>query len=70
MKKIFGILVFASMMSVVACGPSEKEQKARDEKLKKDSDSIADALTKQMYAPSKDTTKKEAGAPADTTKKQ
>jgi hypothetical protein len=69
MKKIFGIFVVAAMMSTVACGPSEKETKARDEKLKRDSDSIADALTKQMYAPSKDSTKKDAGAPADTTKK-
>jgi hypothetical protein len=69
MKKIFGILAIASMMSIVACGPSAAEQKVLEEKLKKEADSIADALTKQMSAPETkaDTTHKAAAA--DTTKK-
>jgi hypothetical protein len=69
MKKVFGILAVAAMMSIVACGPSAAEQKSMEEKLKKEADSIADALTKQMSAPEvkKDTTK---GAAADTTKKK
>jgi hypothetical protein len=72
MKKIFGILAVTAMMSTVACGPSAKEQKAIDEKVRKESDSIADVLTKQMYGPSdkKDSTKKDASAPADTTRKK
>jgi hypothetical protein len=67
MKKVFGILAVAAMMSIVACGPSAAEQKSMEEKLKKEADSIADALTKQMSAPDvkADTTKKAA---ADTTK--
>jgi hypothetical protein len=72
MKKLIGILTLGAMFSVVACGPSAKEQKAIDEKVRKESDSIADVLTKQMYGPSdkKDTTKKDASAVADTTKKK
>jgi hypothetical protein len=51
MKKVFGFLAVAAMMSIVACGPSPAEQKALEAKLKKEADSIADALTKQMAPP-------------------
>ena len=51
MKKVIGFLAIAIMMSIVACGPSAAEQKVMEDKLKKEADSIADALTKQMSAP-------------------
>jgi hypothetical protein len=71
MKKILGFLAVVAMTGIVACGPSAAEQKAMDEKLKKEADSIADALTKSMSAPEKsDTTKKPDAAPADTSKKK
>jgi hypothetical protein len=60
MKKIFGFLAIVSMMSIVACGPSAAEQKVLEDKLKKEADSIAEALTKQMSVPD---------AKADSTKK-
>jgi hypothetical protein len=66
MKKVFGFLVVAAMMSIVACGPSPAEQKALESKLKKEADSIADALTKQMSPPEA----KADTAKADTTKKK
>jgi hypothetical protein len=69
MKKIVGVLAVTAMMSLIACGPSAAEQKTMEDKLKKEADSIADALTKQMSAPETklDTTKK---VMADTTKKK
>jgi hypothetical protein len=69
MKKVFGFLAIVSMMSIVACGPSAAEQKVLEDKLKKEADSIADALTKQMSVPDTkaDSTKKAA---ADSTAKK
>jgi|GEM_PF-2707026 hypothetical protein len=70
MKKLVGFVMAAAMMSIIACGPSEAERKAEDERIKKQSEKDADSLIKSMHdadakSATADTSKK---APADTTK--
>jgi hypothetical protein len=71
MKKIAGLLIAASMLSMVACGPSEEEKKKADEVTRKQSSATADSLIQAMHDDDvkngkADTVKKVA--PADTTK--
>jgi len=54
MKKLFGLLMIAGMMSFVACGPSAEEQAAEQARLdsiaKAQQDSIAKAQTDSIAA--------------------
>jgi hypothetical protein len=68
MKKIFGLLMIAGMMSFVACGPSAAELA---EKAKADSIRVADSLSAiaaAEQAKADSIAAAEAAAAADTTK--
>ena len=69
MKKIAGLLMAASMISMVACGPSEEEKKKQDAIEIKKANAAADSLVQAMHddGAKKDTTKK-ADAPKEEAK--
>jgi hypothetical protein len=50
MKKVFTILAAASMLAVVACGPSAEEKKKADEKRIQDSIEAAQRMADSLAA--------------------
>lgn len=72
MKKVLSILAAASMLAVIACGPSAEEKKKADEKRIQDSieaaqrmaDSLAAMEAAMMPADSTATVDSAAAAPA------
>ncbi|MFI5220783.1 MAG: hypothetical protein ACHQK8_00550 [Bacteroidia bacterium] len=66
MKKVLTILAAASMLAVVACGPSAAEKKKAEEQRIKDSIESAqraqDSINAMMQTMAADTTKKDSAA--------
>ena len=70
MKKVLTILAAASMLAVVACGPSAAEKKKAEDKRIQDSIESAqraqDSINAMMATMAPDSTKMDSTAPAAT----
>ena len=70
MKKVITILAAASMLAVIACGPSAAEKKKAEDKRIQDSIESAqraqDSINAMMATMAPDSTKKDSAAPAAT----
>ena len=68
MKKVMSIIAVALFTATfVACGPSAEEKAKMEERAKQVTDSIANAISASMAAPTEEATPADSAAAATTT---